>query len=99
MNEITGAAMLLAAGALYLRYRPVSREPRLLCAMTALMGVMSLTVGEGSWKVQAVQAALSFVVALCCALSLRRGRARREGKAQERVPQVQSGDPREKTCA
>lgn len=98
MNDITGAAMLLAAGILYLKYRPLSREPGLLCAMTALMGVMSLTVGEGSWKVQTVQAGLSFVVALCCALSLRRGRARRARKAQAQAPQAQNG-PREKNCA
>lgn len=98
MHEMTGAVMLLAAGGLYLRYRPAEREQRLLCAMTALMGIMSLTVGEGSPGVEAVQACLSFVVALCCALSLRRGRVQGKRKPLPGVCGTR-GRAEEKNCA
>lgn len=80
MHEITGAAMLLTAAGLSLRYRPAGREQKLLLAMTVLMGTMSLTVGGGGPGVETVQTCLSFIVALCFALSLRRGRTRAREK-------------------
>ena len=75
MDTVIGILMLAVTGGLFFRYRPRTRESRMLCAICVLMGLMSLIVSGGLPVFRAVQYSMQAAVLFCCFLRLRAERA------------------------
>jgi hypothetical protein len=102
MSAFTGIAMILLSGVLYLKYSPKSKDGRLLCMMTGMMGIMSLIVSSGSWGFQLIQLGLQIVVGLCCFVQLKREkilRARRRAACRHVHRPGSEPQSKVKTCA
>ena len=91
LHELLGVLMIGGVCALVVQYRPRADENRMLCAMAAVMGLVTLIAGQGNALFSAVQAALDIAVGVCCALRLRREylcrrRRQRRMRALRRAP-------------
>jgi len=102
MSGFTGIAMLILAGVLYFKNSPKSQDGRVLCAMTGIMGAMSLLAGSANWKIQLVQLVLQAVVGSCCFVQVRREkiiRTRRHATALHAHRPEKEAQNKIKTCA
>lgn len=72
-----GIALLAAAIAMGIWYRPAWGEGAKLCALCAVMGVAGLTAGDGSALFTVLEALLSAVAAVCCLFRLHHEKLRR----------------------
>ena len=72
-----GIALLAAAIAMGIWYRPAWGEGAKLCALCAVMGVAGLGRGDGSTLFTVLEALLSAVAAVCCLFRLHHEKLRR----------------------
>ena len=72
-----GIALLAAAIAMGIWYRPAWGEGAKLCALCAVMGVAGLAAGDGSALFTVLEALLSAVAAVCCLFRLHHEKLRR----------------------
>lgn len=72
MNVVVGTLLLLAAGILYGRYQPKSKDGKGLCGLCALMGLMGTIVSGGPVVLQIVQYVMQAGVLVCCVVQLHR---------------------------
>ena len=72
MLEFIGILMIAAACTLFVQYQPKTDANRMLCAMMAVMGLVSLLAGQGNLFFTGVQSILELAMGFCCTLRVRR---------------------------
>ena len=73
MFQITvGSVLLLFTAGLIIKYRPKSFTAWYLCFICALMAIMSMVTGGGTWGLQLVQTLSQLVLATCTLFYLHR---------------------------
>ena len=72
MLEFIGILMIAGACTLFVQYQPKTDANRMLCAMMAVMGLVSLLAGQGNLFFTGVQSILELAMGFCCTLRVRR---------------------------
>ncbi|NLJ31259.1 MAG: hypothetical protein GX424_06660 [Clostridiales bacterium] len=81
---MTGTLLVTLSAFSFLKYRPLSRDGRGLCALAALMGLLAAGAGGGNWRFQLIQTLLMAVVGFCCVARARGESVLRARRAMRR---------------